>query len=130
MEQNTPSHSKIEMCTYGDKIGPRQETEQENTKSCTFVLNTLESDSIGLGGPLPVTSHTSHSLFIPSPCMHLILADLSIPYVSQHFWSQMQHKHHTQNFNMMNTRTLALQPNPSDTQVATVIVCFYHDTSL
>ena len=89
MEKTTPSHSKnIGMCTYGEKIEPRQEAEQENTKSCTFVLNTLESHSIGLGGPLPVTSHTSHSLFIPSPCMHLILADLSIPYVSQHFWSQ------------------------------------------
>ena len=45
------------------------------------------------------------------------------------FAPQMQHEHHTHNFNMMNTRSLVL-PNPSDTKVATLILSLYNDTFL
>ena len=44
--------------------------------------------------------------------------------------AKMQHNNHPHNFNMMNTRSLAVLPNPSETQVATLIVCSYHDTFL
>ena len=58
-------------------------TAEKNTKSSSFVLNTLTSVSIGLSGPLSVISQTSQTLGISSPCMHLILADLSNPYASE-----------------------------------------------
>ena len=46
------------------------------------------------------------------------------------FGTKMQNKHHPHNLNMLNTRALALLPNPSDTEVATLIGRSYHDTFL
>ena len=105
-----------------EKIGPRQEQHRTNHNSCSFVLYVLDFSLYRLTWltvwvfPLPAC--------IPSQQIYQFLMYLNT------FGPKMQLKNHPHNFNTMNIRSLAVLPNPSDTQVATLIVCSYHDNFL
>ena len=101
-----------------------------NNKSCSVVSNTLDFSLYRLRWPsscnfsyisqfgYSLSLYVSHfSRYINSLCNNT-------------FHPKMQLKHHPHNFNMMNTRSLAVLPNPSDTKVATLIISSYHDTFL
>ena len=89
MAHNTPSDSNKQECAHMERrLDQEKKHSRTNSKSCSFILNTLGFSLYRIRQSSPCNFSYLSQFGYSFSCVHLILTDLSIPYISQHFWSQ------------------------------------------
>ena len=119
------------MCTYGEKIGQRKETQQDKYQMLQLCLRHIGLQSLyaQVALFLKLLIHFQLLVFHHPVCISSQQIYQFLKYLNN-FGPKMQLNHHPHYFYMVNTRALDLMPNLSDTQVPTLIECSHHDNFL